>query len=385
MKIVVTPFMPEFSPVLPKEYENEKALYFDIETTGLSAQSSYVYLIGCAYKTEQGFELTQWLCTDPSEEKELLRLFFEKASGYNVILHYNGTGFDLPFLERKAKRHCLTAPLSGMKSLDLYTAARRLRHLFSLPDQKLKTMEQAFGFTRTDGFSGQELIEVYSHFLGIYRLNEMTNQSKAEETEGLAGALLLHNAEDVKNLPSLTVLFFLENIGDFLDTDSLRVECSDTPGYSFLSLIYSTDIRFPANRTFCLPTESGNLQLALSGTPSVVTLSIPLYDGELKFFYPNPADYYYLPLEDCAMHKSVASFVEKEYRKKATAATCYSKKVDRFLPCGKKEAQKETFASLPCFSSDYKSNDCYTPFTTELLHSPELLTVIAKNLITTFL
>ena len=115
MNYTVMPFTPEFVPTLPEDCKNKKILYFDIETTGLSAQSSYVYLIGCAYEKEQGYELTQWLCTDPSEEKELLRLFFEKASDYEVVLHYNGTGFDLPFLEKKAKRHCLSYPLSALE------------------------------------------------------------------------------------------------------------------------------------------------------------------------------------------------------------------------------------------------------------------------------
>ena len=32
------------------------------------------------------------------------------------------------------------------------------------------------------------------------------------------------------------------------------------------------------------------------------------------------------------MHKSVAEFVEKEYRVKATKATCYTKKTAEFLP-----------------------------------------------------
>ena len=32
------------------------------------------------------------------------------------------------------------------------------------------------------------------------------------------------------------------------------------------------------------------------------------------------------------MHKSVAQFVEKEYRKKATRETCYQKKEGFFLP-----------------------------------------------------
>ena len=115
-------------------------------------------------------------------------------------------------------------------------------------------------------------------------------------------------------------------------------------------------------------------------------LFLPVYSGELKYFYPNPSDYYYLPLEDCAMHKSVASFVEKEYRKKATAATCYTKKTGTFLPLAlqnktKKEAQ--TDSTLPCFLSDYKSNFSYIPYIREL--NGEVLTQLAKTLLDSLL
>lgn len=61
-------------------------------------------------------------------------------------------------------------------------------------------------------------------------------------------------------------------------------------------------------------------------------MRIPLYHGELKYFYPNYKDYYYLPAEDMAIHKSVAAYVDKNHRTQATAATCYSKKSGCFLP-----------------------------------------------------
>lgn len=382
MITLTTPFTPEFTPYLPTEYRNMRAIYFDIETTGLSAQSSYVYLIGCAYEEEGAYFLTQWMTTEPAEEKELLRLFFEKVKDYDLLLHYNGTGFDLPFLEKKAKRHCLTCPLSDLESLDLYAAARKLKDYMTTEDLKLKTMERFFGFTRMDTFSGGDLIEVYAQFLGLYRLNELTNHSKEQEVTALGHVLLLHNAEDIKNLPSLTILLFLQNLSAELTEERLQppmpnVLADDPALREALSKIkltpkaVSVDYVFPFTLPFpCelhLPFDDRTISIHLSKTGQVMVF-LPVYSGELKYFYPNPADYYYLPLEDCAMHKSVASFVEKEYRKKATAATCYTKKTGAFVPLfvknAKKEAQKEK--SLPCFYSDYKSNFCYTVYDDEL-------------------
>lgn len=402
MITLTTPFTPEFTPYLPPEYRDKRTIYFDIETTGLSAQSSYVYLIGCAYEEEDSYYLTQWMCTEPAEEKELLRLFFDKTKDYDLILHYNGTGFDLPFLEKKAKRHCLSNPLQHLESLDLYAIARKLKAYLTTEDLKLKSMEQFFGFTRTDTFSGGDLIEVYAHFLGLYRLNEMTNHSKEQEVTALTHVLLLHNAEDIKNLPALTVLLFLQNLSDELTVERLHKPAAlpDDPELrealskitltpKAVSVDYAFPFTLPRPCELSLPFDDRTITIQLCKN-GVVMLFLPTFSGELKYFYPNPADYYYLPLEDCAMHKSVASFVEKEYRKKATAATCYTKKTGVFLPLAlrnskaagqKKEAQKES--TLPCFLSDYKSNYCYTPYSDELRANS--LTELAKTLLDSLL
>lgn len=421
MITLTTPFVPEFMPYLPPALQAKRAIYFDIETTGLSAQSSYVYLIGCAYEEDGTYYLTQWMCTEPTEERELLRLFFDKVKDYDLVLHYNGTGFDLPFLEKKAKRHSLTSPLPYLEGLDLYAAARKLKNYLPTEDLKLKSMEVFFGFTRTDTFSGGDLIEVYAQFLGLHHLNEMTGNRKEQEETALRYVLLLHNAEDIKNLPSLTILLLLQNLSKELTAERLQrtTPLPDAPELpealcnlnlppAAVSIEYALPLALPHPLGLTLSFDSRDILLTLQ-PDGIVTLLLPTVTAELKYFYPNPADYYYLPLEDCAMHKSVASFVEKEYRKKATAATCYTKKEGVFLPfalcnpkttkCAesldntdtisveridsqtKKEAQKDT--SLPCFYSDYKSKFCYTPYKRGL--GADILTQLAKSVLDSFL
>ena len=61
-------------------------------------------------------------------------------------------------------------------------------------------------------------------------------------------------------------------------------------------------------------------------------LRVPLTQAELKYFYPNPEDYYYLPMEDEAIHKSVSSFVERSHRVQAKASTCYTRRSGVFIP-----------------------------------------------------
>lgn len=54
-------------------------------------------------------------------------------------------------------------------------------------------------------------------------------------------------------------------------------------------------------------------------------LRIPLYEGMVRRYYSDYKNYYYLPLEDQAVHKSVAQFVDKDHKEKATPQNCYTK------------------------------------------------------------
>ena len=104
------------------------------------------------------------------------------------------------------------------------------------------------------------------------------------------------------------------------------------------------------------------------------TLSVRLEEDALKYFFPNYKDYYYLPAEDTAMHKSVASYVDKEHRRQATAATCYTRHKGSFLP------QYEELIS-PSFKHDYKEKISYFELTEKFLSSPELIKSYVNHLL----
>lgn len=82
----------------------------------------------------------------------------------------------------------------------------------------------------------------------------------------------------------------------------------------------------------------------------------------MKFFFDHPEDYYYLPAEDMAIHKSVATYVDKDFRKKATADNCYTKKDAIFVP------QYETLIT-PFFKESNKDKLTYFELTREFLDS----------------
>lgn len=63
-----------------------------------------------------------------------------------------------------------------------------------------------------------------------------------------------------------------------------------------------------------------------------IKASLPVISGEFRHFYKDYKNYYYLPAEDTAYHKSVSSFVDKSARIQATASTAYTKKTGDFVP-----------------------------------------------------
>ena len=106
--------------------------------------------------------------------------------------------------------------------------------------------------------------------------------------------------------------------------------------------------------------------IIITGFQKEATINAPIYTEELKFFFDNYRDYYYLPAEDMAIHKSVATYVDKDFRKKATADNCYTKKDAIFVP------QYETLIT-PFFKESSKDKLTYFQLTREFLDSDSLL------------
>lgn len=54
----------------------DQFLFIDIETTGFTAKSSSLYLIGAAFLADGNWQIRQWFCENPIEEAALLNAFF---------------------------------------------------------------------------------------------------------------------------------------------------------------------------------------------------------------------------------------------------------------------------------------------------------------------
>lgn len=313
-------------------------LFFDIETTGFSAAHSKVYLIGCLYydSEENLFRTIQWFMDKDNEEDKLISAFFDFSRDYTHIIHFNGDGFDIPYITSKCSYFKLFNGFSTLKSIDIYRAALVIKNVLKLQNLKQKTIEDFLNVHREDKYSGGELIKVYEDYL------------KNKDNEALA-LLVLHNLDDIKGLLNLLTIFnYTEIFKGSYNIKSILTEKNEA--IIEAELFYSLPSRISASFNTFYMTAYGN----------TLKIKVNIYTDELKFFYPNYSDYYFLPEEDCSIHKSVAFYVDKNFRTQAKAANCYSKKTGIFLP------QHQNIIS-PYFKREYNDKITYFEITEEFL------------------
>ncbi|MBQ6551221.1 MAG: ribonuclease H-like domain-containing protein, partial [Lachnospiraceae bacterium] len=149
-------------PVLPKELEGARRLvFYDIETTGLSAYSSSLYLIGALTYEEGRARFYQWFAPSLSCELEILRAFFRFLRPGDLLVSFNGETFDRNYLTACANQYTEGCPLSGIPSVDLLRKIRKHKDVFGLPGLRQKAVERFLGIEREDMYTGGELIAVY--------------------------------------------------------------------------------------------------------------------------------------------------------------------------------------------------------------------------------
>ncbi len=340
-------FLFEESYPLSNLGKREELLFFDIETTGFSGDYHQVYLIGCVYFTRISAHFIQWFADSKEAETEVIDSFFAFAKNYQTLVHFNGDTFDIPFIEKRC--HALTLPHSfeHLESIDIYKRIKPYKKYLGLENLKQKSIETFLDITRDDKYTGGQLIEVYTEYL----------QTKDPY---LLKLLLLHNEDDLKGMPQLLPIL---HYSDFFNQDFSLIEMKKASGESprlLLTLCCDESTCLPISIVASVPSY------AIKADKNMLTLSIRLYEGTLKYFYPNYKDYYYLIYEDTAIHKSVGEYVDRDAKVKATKETCYTKKSGTFLP------QPEPFWT-PDFKNSCKDKTCFFEFCPDCFSDSETL------------
>ena len=338
----------------------ERILFFDIETTGFTARSSNLYLIGCAYYLAGKWRTTQWLAENTEQEADILTAFFEFAKLYRYLIHYNGNNFDLPFITQKCEQLSLPFTFEPFQGIDLYRRIAPYKFFLRLPNCKQKTIEQFLGTERKDVFSGGELIGIYQDY--VKNPNEFSEN-----------ALFLHNASDLRGmLETLPILGYYDLFNEPVKAKKVQANYyKDVNGSSRKELVITIVPDTPLPKEVL--TSAGGC--FFRGKGSEATLKIPIYEEELKYFYSNYKDYYYLPTEDVALHKSVAGFVDQEHRIPASAANCYTRKYACYLP-------QWNVVFEPFFKRDYKSRELFFELTDDLKRDRQAFSRYAAHVLT---
>ena len=364
--------------ILETEYDIPagKACIFDIETTGLSSKVSNVYLIGVAYIHEEKAYYKQFFADDYTSEKALLESFSEMLEDFDAVVHFNGTTFDIPYLEDKCAKHGLPSPFIRLESIDLYKIVSKKRYIFPTENCKLISIEKFTGFDRGEDADGGECINIYTEYMKHKFARETGEQERCFQT------VLKHNRDDLIGTVTATqAIVYVEHIPGVMSVSvsDEKVTISDILPkgmryptgleYNFVSdtsrrqkniktkrrviddaglvdlknsnIINDKDID-EANEIIYLNNdnninEKSNIKTDIKTDYQIIfrifgnclSFSIPIEEGERYHFYSDYKNYFYLPDEDMAVHKSVGTYVDKEHREKATAANCYVKKTGK--------------------------------------------------------
>ncbi len=341
----------------------EDLLFFDIETTGFSGEHSRLYLIGCTYFRDGSWQLIQWFADSPDAEREILEAFLGFLKDFSCVVSFNGDGFDIPYLLKRCRALGLPFDFSGVSSIDIYKKIRPYRELLGLPSMKQKSVEVFLGINRQDRFTGGKLIDVYFRYLN-------TRQ------DSLYDILMLHNREDLEGMPRILPILCYPDLLEHplrLVRQSLKESPEPSGKYpSVLQLVLESayEIPVPFDSSLLL----GDTAVSLQADGQRLILEIPLLSAVLRHFYPDYRNYYYLPFEDTAIHRSVGRFVEKSARTRATAQTCYTKKEGLWLaqPCPVWE---------PEFRSELRSPVSYVEYAPSLFEDEDKLCLFFSQLI----
>ena len=341
----------------------EDTLLYDIETTGLNPKSSQLYLLGILLFHKENIELIQYFAESVLDEEEILEQFFQLCKTKRVLISFNGEGFDNRFIETIAKSYGKLPLHLYLKQLDLFKLIRKRKKFYGLESCSLKSCERFLGIHREDRCSGGELISVYQDYL----------QNKNSEKKNL---LLLHNREDIQNLPALFSFLAYENIfqgnvhfqrAELLARDKIiKKNCSNQTESTLESEhseleetknCYTSEkicLKFSLPSSVPVPLTLTPKNFFLEIKETSLCLTVPLYQGELCYFFKDYKDYEFIPSEDRVVHKSLAAMYPKEMRENAKASTAYQKMKTSFLPIFQEKEK--------VFKKTYQDKQCFIPF-----------------------
>jgi len=203
------------------KYNMKDIAFFDIETTGFGKEQDRIVLISLGRFAENGnFMIKQYFAEELEDEKELLIAFKEDIRRYDIWCSYNGMAFDEPFIKKRMEASGIEF-ISLKQHVDLYRLIRPYYKQLGMERCNLKSVEKHIGIEREDKIDGGMSVQLYYMYLS----------TKEEELKDL---MLLHNYEDVLNLPRIYELVF----NTLNDCSIVRENCVTEKQLRFLKTLF---------------------------------------------------------------------------------------------------------------------------------------------------
>ncbi|MCM1084693.1 MAG: ribonuclease H-like domain-containing protein [Clostridium sp.] len=336
--------------VLDNYYDVHDTCLFDIETTGFAAAATTLYFIGCCFLDEGKWKIRQWFNDDGKSEQEIIQAFMEFIKKYRFLINYNGDGFDIPYLNSKLEKYSMEYSFSDIESIDLYKKMKPYKKLFHIDNLKQKSLERFLDIDRLDKYSGGDLIKVYNKYL--------STKNEAEKQ-----LLIQHNYEDLEGLLYCCSL---------LSYTKLKAGCFTVTKMSVKEnrLLFSITLEYNIPKRVSI----GKNDIIITGNQNEMTLNVPIVTDELKFFFDDYKDYFYLPAEDMAVHKSVAAYVDKNYRISAKKETCYLKHYGHYIT-------QINDGIMSGYKKDLKDKETFIELCDSFLKDLDMLNAYARHMI----
>jgi len=168
--------------------------FLDTETTGLAGGAgTYAFLVGVGSIDEEGFRVRQFFMRDFGDEPSLLAALTAHLARFEVLITYNGKGYDQPLLENRYRMARAHPPFARMAHLDLLHGARRLWKL-RLDSCRLVDLEnQILGLEREGDLPGEMIPYYYFQYLRMRQAFQLV-------------PIFHHNVMDIVSLACLTAV-----------------------------------------------------------------------------------------------------------------------------------------------------------------------------------
>ncbi len=188
-----------------------RAVFFDIETTGLSGGAgTLAFLAGCGWFEDDAFVVRQFFLNGPAGERAMLDALGEVFSGTSLLVTYNGRTFDVPTMETRWAFHRTASPTDELPHFDMLPPARRLWGS-TLPSPGRVSSPGIPGGGRTPG-GGCSLTSLERSILGFHRIGDVPGFEiparyfhflRTGDAQAVSG-VLEHNRLDLISLAAVT-------------------------------------------------------------------------------------------------------------------------------------------------------------------------------------